>query len=52
MRVESRAEQSRALRRCSERSDGTEPSRNINVKVREINERRAGLQLHNVGRKI
>lgn len=47
MRVESRA-----LRRCSERSEGREPSGNIKMKVREINVRRAGLRLHNVGRKI
>lgn len=44
--------ESRALRRCSERSAGTETSRNINTKVRETNVRRAGLQLHDVGRKI
>jgi hypothetical protein len=33
-----------------ESGEGTEPSRNIKVKVREINVRKARLQLHNIGK--
>jgi hypothetical protein len=40
------------LRTWCERSEGTEPSQNINMKVREMNVSRAGIQLHSVGRKM
>lgn len=40
----------RAEQGAKEQSEGKQPSRNIKVKVREINVRRARIQLHNVGK--